>query len=175
MRPLFMLVLLAALGACDDTEQHASAPDPVPLTAEATAHFCQMGLAEMPGPKGQIHLDGLPDPIWFAQVRDALAFLKSPERMGRVRAVYVPDMGRAPSWALPGADNWIAAEAAHFVLGSSRRGAMGAPEIVPFAEAAAAAEFAAAHGGRVLRLDAVPAEAVLGPVEIDIDRAGETL
>lgn len=170
MRQLALLALIAALAACDDQEGgRAEAPGPVRMTEDAVSHFCRMGVLEHPGPKAQIHVAGMAQPLFFSQVRDAVAFLKGPERMGEVRAVYVSDMGRAPAWESPGPDNWVAGEAAHFVVGSDRRGGMGAPEIVPFGEAVAAEAFAAQHGGRVMTLEAIPVEAALGAVDLAME------
>lgn len=168
MTSRFAAVALLALAACDDGPDTAARPEPVPLTAEAVSHFCQMGILEHPGPKAQVHLAGHPQPLFFAQVRDAIAYLKSPESLGEVRAAYVPDMAAAESWEAPGRDHWIAAEDARFVVGSDRRGGMGVPEIVPFAREADARAFAACHGGAVMALDAIPAEAALGAVDFEI-------
>lgn len=167
-RPLRAMALLAALAACEEEERAAAPPAPVPLTTEAVSHFCQMNVLEHPGPKAQIHVAGLPAPLFFAQVRDAVAWLKSPEREGDVLAVYVSDMGAAPSWDAPGAENWTDAHAARFVVGAARPGDMGAPEIAPFAAAAAAAAFAAAHGGQVMTLEEIPLAAALAAVEFDL-------
>ncbi len=97
------LILLAALtlAACNEDEAKAP-PPPVDLTEQALSYFCQMNIAEHGGPKGQIHLDGHPAPLFFAQVRDLMAYLKSPERDAEITAVYVSDMGSAPSWSEPG-------------------------------------------------------------------------
>ena len=39
----------------------------VALTPDAMGHFCQMNLLEHPGPKGQVHLEGLPGtPLYLA-------------------------------------------------------------------------------------------------------------
>lgn len=168
-RPLFALALLAALAACDEDDRAAVAPPPpAALTADSVSHFCQMNVLEHPGPKAQIHVAGLPGPLFFSQVRDAIAWLKSPERQGDVAAVYVSDMGAAPSWDAPGPENWTDARAARFVVGSRRRGGMGAPEIAPFAEVAAAEAFAAAYGGAVMTLDAIPLSAALAAVDLDL-------
>lgn len=169
MRAGAALLALALLAACDGEDGAGGGrPPAVALDADAVSHFCQMGILEHPGPKGQIHLEGHPKPLFFSQVRDAVAFVKSPETLGTIRAVYVPDMGAAPSWDAPGRENWIAAETALFVVGSGRRGGMGAPEIVPFKEREAAAAFAAEHGGEIMPLDAIPPEAALGAVELDM-------
>lgn len=160
--PLVCLALL--LSGCK--EEVAGRPDPVSMTASAVGHFCQMNLLEHPGPKAQVHLVGLPGtPLFFSQVRDGIAFLRMPEQSHEISTVYVSDMGRAPSWEAPGAENWIAADRAHFVIGSDRAGGMGAPEIVPFAELSAALAFANRHGGRVAALHEISGNEVLAPVE----------
>ncbi|SLN61043.1 nitrous oxide reductase accessory protein NosL [Oceanibacterium hippocampi] len=160
---LLALILLAA-GCRDETA--ATRPPAVTLDADALGHFCQMNLVEHPGPKAQIHLAGIAHPIFFSQVRDAIAYLRMPEQSAGIRAIYVNDMAAAPSWNEPGRDNWIAAEGAFFVIGSNRVGGMGAPEIVPFGSRAGADAFAARFGGHVAGLTDIPDEAVLAPVEI---------
>lgn len=165
MRALLSVAcLLAALaiGGCDDQDSAASLPPPVPLTAEAIGHFCGMALVEHPGPKGQILLRGSDRPVWFSSARDAIAFTMLAEEAKTLRAIYVSDMGRAESWEQPGATNWVEARRAHFVIGSNRRGGMGAAEAVPFSDVQAAERFAAAHGGRVLAFAQVPRDWVLG-------------
>ena len=165
MKRILIAVLLVA--AC--RQEEARSPGPAPITAEAVSHYCLMQLDQMPGPKAQIHLSGLPDPIFFGQVRDALAYLKGAERDGDILAVYVSDMGAAPSWEAPGADNWVRADKAFFVVGADVVGGMGAPEVVPFADQAEARAFAASKGGKVMTLDDIPAAAVLAPVDTGPD------
>jgi copper chaperone NosL len=164
MRPPPFLALLAALFAagCGEEKSAAAPPPPAALTAEATGHFCGMALVEHPGPKGQILLRGNDRPVWFSSARDALAFRLLDEEAKAIRAIYVSDMARAESWDDPGATNWVAARRAHFVLGSDRRGGMGAEEAVPFSDHAAAERFAAEHGGRVLSFAEIPRDWVLG-------------
>ena len=166
-RLALVLLLLAGCG-----EEEAALPGPVRLTAEALGHYCMMTVLDHDGPKAQIHLKDIPEPIFFAQVRDALAYAKGPERSADLLAIYVSDMGAAPSWAEPGPDNWILARDARFVVGGDVRGGMGAPEIVPFSSAEAAARFASRHGGAVLALADIPDGAVLAPVEIDLAEGG---
>ena len=125
-----------------------------------------MNVAEHGGPKGQVHLEGYPAPIFFAQVRDLVAYVKGPERDAEITAIYVSDMGAAPSWRYPGQDNWILAEDAQFIVGAGVAGGMGAPEIVPFASAAAAQPFIGQYGGSLLPRADIPDAAVLGPVDL---------
>lgn len=164
MRGFISTVLIGLsllLAGCD--EQKAEAPAaPYSLTAEAMGHFCGMQLLEHPGPKGQVILRGVPHPMWFSSARDAFAFTFLPEEAKNIRAIYVSDMAQAPSWADPGAENWIDARAAYFVLGSRLKGGMGADETIPFSSRAAAESFAALNGGRVLTFAEVPHDYVLG-------------
>lgn len=164
MRTLALIALIA-LAACKE-EEAAAPPAPADLTESALSYFCQMNVAEHGGPKGQIHLKGHPAPLFFAQVRDMVAYLKSPEREAEITAVYVSDMGAALSWVEPGPGNWIAADGALFVTGARVAGGMGAPELVPFATPEAAARFIARHGGQALPLNDIPDAAVLGPVDL---------
>lgn len=163
----FAVIAAVLLAACQQEE--AKAPDPVDMTADALSYFCQMTVAEHGGPKGQIHLEGMPAPLFFAQVRDMVAYLKSPERDANITAIYVSDMATAPSWEEPGVSNWIAAEGAIYVIGAGVAGGMGAPEIVPFADAAGAQEFVIRYGGIALPYSEIPDDAALGPVEIGAD------
>ena len=159
-RLAIMLLLLASCG-----EEDSTLPDPVHLTEAAIGHYCRMMVVDHEGPKAQIHLKGEAEPLYFVQVRDSLAYAKGPERHADLRAIYVSDMGVAPGWADPGADNWILAQDAHFVVGGDVRGGMGVPEIVPFSSAEAASRFTDRHGGTVLAFADIPDLAVLAPVD----------
>lgn len=158
-----------ALAACKD--DRADLPDPVEMTAEAVGYYCQMELLDHEGPKGQIHLDGIPAPVFFSQVRDALAYLHMPEQNHAVTASYVQDMAGAESWSSPG--DWIAVDKAVFVLGSDRMGGMGAPEFVPFSTESAARTFIAQHGGTLRRFDQITAADVLSVAPPEADAAPE--
>lgn len=163
MKPILLGLALLALAACK--EETAALPEAVQLSATSQGHYCQMLLLEHPGPKGQVHLEGEAEPLFFSQVRDAIAYRLMPEQSHSIRVIYVTDMGAAPSWEDPGPGIWIAADSALYVVGSSRIGGMGAPELVPFSDATAAAAFAASHGGQVQRLDEIAEADILGPAD----------
>ncbi|WP_289042478.1 nitrous oxide reductase accessory protein NosL [uncultured Aliiroseovarius sp.] len=165
MKRLIALSMLA-LVACNEEEAKAP-PAPVDLTEQALSYFCQMNVLEHGGPKGQIHLEGHPAPLFFAQVRDLVAYLKSPERQAEITAIYVSDMSVAQSWADPGEGNWIIAEDAIYVVGADVAGGMGAPEIVPFGDDIGAAAFIADYGGETHTLDTIPDNAALGAVDLN--------
>lgn len=174
MRPAIIaaaLLSVLALAGCSSEEQ-AATPQPFALTESAIGRYCGMNVLEHAGPKGQIILGEIPEPIWFSSARDAVAFTMLPEEPRNIAAIYVSDMARAPSWEEPGAENWIDATRAFFVVGSSVRGGMGAEEAVPFSTEAAAGRFAEENGGQVVRLADIPSDYVLGNTEPDVG-AGE--
>ena len=163
-RPLALALLLLALAACK--QEVVQDTGPVEFSDQTIGHYCQMNLAEHPGPKAQVHLEAIPDPLFFSQVRDAIAFSRAPEQIAPILAIHVNDMGRpGATWEVPGEGNWIEAGEAWFVLGSRREGAMGAPEAIPFSTPEAANAFAAAEGGQVMRLAEIPDDMVLAPVD----------
>ncbi|EPX77932.1 nitrous oxide reductase accessory protein NosL [Salipiger mucosus] len=154
MKPLvFVLLASVALAGC---KEETAAILPVAMTDEALGHYCQMFVADHPGPKAQVHLKGQATPLWFSQVSDAVAYLHDPERDAEIMGIFVSDMARAETWALPGTTNWLAAEAASLVIESARPGGMGVPEAIPFGDRAAALAFVAQHGGRVVGWGEVP-------------------
>lgn len=152
-----LLLALILLAACREEVVPAT---PVAMTAESVGYFCQMNILEHPGPKAQIHLASFPGkPLFFSQVRDAVAYLRLPEQIDTVTGTFVSDMGVA-DWAEPGALNWIALDQAVFVVGSDALGGMDAPEVVPFGDPAKARAFVAVHGGQIMALADIPTEAL---------------
>lgn len=154
MKPVVFAVLAAAaLAGC---KEDIAEVVPVAMTDEALGHYCQMFVADHPGPKAQIHLKGQAAPLWFSQVSDAVAYLHDPERDAEIAGVFLSDMEHAESWAMPGVGNWIAADAASLVIDSDRPGGMGVPEAIPFGSRDAALAFVRDHGGRVVGWGEVP-------------------
>lgn len=161
------LAILACLVLAACKEELADRPQPVALTGESVGHYCQMELLDHAGPKGQIHLDGMPAPLFFSQVKDAIAYLHMPEQSHAVRAIYVQDMGGTATWEAPG--GWIVAEDAIYVVGSDRMGGMGAPEFVPFSTAEDAKAFAQMHGGELRDFDRIGVADTLAPVSVETE------
>lgn len=162
------LLVLAALSLAACREEVAALPDPVDMTAEAVGHYCQMNILEHIGPKAQIHLAGLPAPLFFSQVRDAIAYQRMPEQQYEIIAIYVSDMSDPDAtWDVPGISNWTLAEDAHYVWGADIVGGMGVPELVPFSSQANALAFAAEHSGQVVSLRDVSDDDVLSPVGVN--------
>lgn len=148
-----LLVGLAAAG-CND--QNAAKPVPQEISEDAQAEFCGMMLTEHAGPKGQLFLRGQDKPLWFASVRDTFAFTMLPEMPKNIAAIYVNDMGRVRNWARPEPGTWVEAGRAVYVIGSRYRAGMGTDEAVPFGDPAAARQFAAENGGRVVSYQDMP-------------------
>lgn len=140
---------------------------PVSMTAEAIGRYCGMNLTEHDGPKGQVILTPGLDPLWFSSARDTVAFTMLPEEPKDYAAVFVSDMGAAKSWTDPGADNWIDAKTAIYVVGSDARNGMGAVEAVPFASEEAARAFADGRGGELRRFDELRPEDIFGDPDDD--------
>lgn len=157
----FALLLPLALAGCGEKEA-AKTPAPHRMTAEVIGHYCGMNVLEHPGPKGQIIVASLIEPVWFSSARDAIAFTMLPEEPKDIQAIYVSDMGSAESWENPGAENWIEARKAVFVIGSSAKAGMGGDEAVPFSDRGAADTFVSKNGGRIVTFADVPRDYVLG-------------
>ena len=160
MRRREVLLALLSLAACKPNEV-GNLPPPREVTDAATAQFCGMTLTEHAGPKAQIFVEGLPDPYWFASVRDAFAFTMLPEMPKAISAIYVSDMARAKNWDQPEAGMWVEAHQASYVIGSHRRSGMGTDEAIPFSDAAAARRFTDANGGRIVSFVDIPHDYIL--------------
>jgi len=142
---------LLGLAACQE-QVAETLPPPLAMTEESVGHFCQMNILEHPGPKAQIHLEGLPYPLFFSQVRDGIAYERMPEQNYKIRVIYVTDMSKTTDWDNVGEQNWIPAVSAHYVVGSRMAGGMGSPELVPFSSPDDARAFADQYGGQVMTL-----------------------
>lgn len=161
MRVLVAVLLALSLTACGD-EETAEAPPPAKLNRTAAAYFTGMIIVDHEGPKGQIHLRDQEEPLWFSNVRDTVAFTMLPEESKEIAAIYVHDIGKAESWAHPGPDAWMPARAGIYVIGSGRRGGMGAPEPVPFSSREAARAFADVEGGKLATFGEIPRDFIFG-------------
>ncbi|MGE5157791.1 MAG: nitrous oxide reductase accessory protein NosL, partial [Gemmatimonas sp.] len=62
-----ILLVPFLLAGCNE-RQAATIPPPHKMTAEAIGHYCGMNLFEHRGPKGQILVASLIEPVWFSSV-----------------------------------------------------------------------------------------------------------
>lgn len=149
--------LLAGIGVALLARSGASPqPSPQEISDSSSAEFCGMLLSEHAGPKGQIFLRSSVKPLWFASIRDMIAFLRLPDMPKDVIVAYVTDMSHAPDWAHPAPGFWIDARRAFYVIGSSQLSGMNTVEVVPFSDAQAARRFSATYGGRVVSFADIP-------------------
>ena len=161
MKRLALAALLAlSLAAC--REETTALAAPVTLTADAVGRYCGMNLMEHEGPKGQVVLSKDLGAYWFSSARDTVAFTMMPDEVKDYGGLYVSDMAKAKSWGDPGADNWIDAKSAFYVVGAKVEAAMGGAEIVPFGTREAAEAFARDKGGTVRGFDELTPDEVLG-------------
>jgi copper chaperone NosL len=154
MYKTFFLTFVILLAACEKS-QPLVVPPAQTLTRDASGYYCLMTVMHHSGPKGQVFLSDKSEPRWFTSVRDVIAFTLSPEEPRNIVAIYVNDMTEA-DWDNPGADNWIDANKAWYVIGSKRSGGMGAPEAIPFSTKEKADAFAKEEGGTVHDLQSIP-------------------
>ncbi|WP_162654849.1 nitrous oxide reductase accessory protein NosL [Lentilitoribacter sp. Alg239-R112] len=166
------LLASLVLTGCSGQSTSTNVPDAIAMTEEAVGHYCNMNILEHEGPKAQIHLKNIKFPIWFSQVRDAVAYTRLPEETFEIAAIYVHDMSKAASWAAPGDNAWIDINQAYFVINSNATGGMGAPETIPFDSMEGALAFKFENGGTIVKLDDIPDEYVLGPVDINHQTTG---
>jgi len=174
-RVLSLTLICGLLAGCGDTADTGPLPPPATLTRDAVGHYCGMLVTHHEGPKGQIFVAGQDQPIWFSSVRDTIAFTLLPEETAKVRVIYVNDMARADDWASPGPGTWMDAREAHFVIGSSRTGGMGAQEAVPFSRRTAARAFVEQYGGQIVKLTEIPEDYVLGDAWDNPEKGGRPL
>ncbi len=150
---------LAAFGlaGCSREASDQAAAAAVDFGPEASCTLDGMLLADYPGPKGQLLVSGQAQPEWYCDTVEVLNVLLRPEQVRKLRGAWVQDMARA-DWDQP-RGHWIDARGAHYVLGSRRKGSMGATA-APFADAAAAQAFQAKYGGRVVAFAEIRPEMV---------------
>ena len=159
----FVSALLFAAAGLTACEEAAVSPEPVAMTRESVGYYCNMIIADHPGPKAQIFEDGLESPLWFSSVRDALFYKTLPGEGTRIIEVYVQDSAAISDWNAPPADGpWIRLTDAVYVIGSVRRGGMGALEAVSFRSREAAENFAREFGGRVVTYSEIPTDYLTG-------------
>lgn len=164
--------LCLTLAACEDKKAEVK-PVPFHLTEEAIGNYCGMNVLEHAGPKGQIILKGYPDPVWFSSVRDTIAFTMLPDEPRDISAIYVSDMAKTENWDNPGADNWVDAQEAFYVIGSKKRGGMGTDEAVPFSTKEAAEAFIGKNGGNIVSFKDIPQTYILGSGDMEIPEPPE--
>ena len=141
-------VFCLAFGGCGGKEQQTAATPREP-DAHSTGYYCGMALKEHKGPKGQILLKGMSEPLWFSSVRDALTYVEQDlASENELAGFWVNDMAQG-TWDSPAPGSWIDARTAWFVVDSKKLAAMGGSEAIPFKDRSVAEAFAKEQGGRI--------------------------
>ncbi len=161
-RALLRFAGLAALGfagglAGCDSGGSGQARGPAEIGPGSACHLDGMLLAEYPGPKGQILVAGLVEPMFFCDTTELFNTVLAGEQALRIEGIYVQDMGQA-KWEEP-RGHWFDARQGWYVIGSKRHGSMG-PTIASFAQEADARRHAADYGGKVLKYEQITREMV---------------
>ncbi|MBF0109162.1 MAG: nitrous oxide reductase accessory protein NosL [Magnetococcales bacterium] len=154
MRVLILASILLGLSGCADTDP-SSMPRPREPSATDRGYYCGMSLAEHSGPRGQIFLEGHPEPLWFSSIQDALFYRFTEGETLRTQAFYVNDMGNT-DWDRPQSGAWVEAGLALYVVDSRRGGGMGAREYVPFSRRETAEAFVRDYGGVIVSFEELP-------------------
>ena len=151
-----------ALAGCND-KKTAGGPAAAPRAhGERHRPLLRHERARAPGPKGQIILASRNEPVWFSSARDAFSFTLLPEEPKDIRAIYVSDMAKAPSWEEPGANELGRCQAGLVRHRQPDEGRHGRRRGRALLRQGAAEKFAAENGGRVVAFAEVPKDYVLG-------------
>lgn len=152
---LAALSFAGGLSGCDSGGGQARGP--AEIGPGSACHLDGMLLAEYPGPKGQILVTGLAEPMFFCDTMELFNIVLAGEQVLRIEAIYVQDMGQA-GWEEP-RGHWFDARKGWYVIGSKRHGSMG-PTIASFAQETDAQRHAADYGGKVLKYGQITREMV---------------
>jgi copper chaperone NosL len=175
IRPMLRGALVAAVlltAACQEDRSASAPPPPQEITEAAIGHYCGMALTDHAGPKGQVLLKSLGEPVWTSSVRDVFAFTMLPEEPKDIAAIYVTDLARVKNWNRPEPGAWVEAREAWYVVDSGRHAEMGGSEMLPFGAEGAARDYAQRHGGKVKRFGEITEAAVFAYAEKPADSAG---
>lgn len=156
------LLSLLSLAACFP-QDNIVPPAPQELTQDATGYYCQMTVADHPGPKAQIFKKNNDRPVWFPSVRDAFAYLMLPGEAKTVSAIYVSEVqineeGKVMNWENPVHARWIDGKKAIYVIESRKKGGMDLNEVVPFSDTSSAIKFIKMYSGRIVSFGDVSVE-----------------
>ena len=131
---------------------------PVALGAHERCALCGMVITNYEGPKAELFLKGVAEPVKFCSGRDAFTFALQPENARRLTGFFVQSADTDPKAPVT-AESFLDARKAFFVVDGRFEGVMGA-EPAAFADKTAAEKFIQAWGGRIVRFEEVTLEAL---------------
>ena len=118
---------------------------PVALGAHDRCALCGMVITNYEGPKAELFLKGVAEPVKFCSGRDAFTFALQPENARRLTGFFVQSADTDPKAPVT-AESFLDARKAFFVVDGRFEGVMGA-EPAAFADKTAAEKFIQAWGG----------------------------
>lgn len=156
---IILLAALAslALAACERQTGFDERAQAAALSAETLCFYTGLRLTDFGGPKAQLHFAGESPRFYADPVKMLHVMLNPDDRSPPLRAAFVQDMSNS-DWYQP-ADIWIDARSAWYVQGSALIGPLG-PTLASFSTESAANQFAAQHGGTLLRHTDITADMV---------------
>ncbi len=147
------------LAACnEDTPENLAAQTAMAVESGEECHLCGMIITNFPGPKGQLYERGQSNTMKFCSTRDMFAYLLDPEHKHNIQNAFVHDMAVTP-WDHPDEETYIDARKAWYVVGSTRKGAMG-PTLASFSDQASAQAFAERYQGKLYQFDELSLELI---------------
>lgn len=140
------------ISACSDNSEHKEAMyKAVAIENGDECHICGMLITNFGGPKGEVfRKEQGGNALKFCSTRDMFSYYLDPENTRNVSQLMVHDMSKMP-WGSDSIDDkyLINAKTAWFVIGSSKKGAMG-KTLASFSLKTDAQAFAKEFGGKVL-------------------------
>lgn len=146
-----LLLLLA--GCSDQDAKQTMVHEALAIEQSDECHLCGMIINNFPGPKGENYSSDTDSINKFCSTQDLFNYILQPENKRQVKEVYVHDMSKTP-WATPGDEHFVDARTAWFVIGSSKKGAMG-KTLGSFSDKGDAETFIQEFGGKLYTFDEI--------------------
>lgn len=148
------MLLTAVMGAvvamtgCQKDEAAQEVFKPVAIHKHDRCVLCGMVVLNYEGPKAQLYIKDVNEPLTFCSGRDAFSFALQPENARRLKAFFIHDIAKT-DFDEPKLEGFMSAKEAVYVYGSRREGVMGV-EPIAFSDKKSAQAFIEQWGGRLL-------------------------
>jgi copper chaperone NosL len=153
-KSLLIIAFLGLLLGCSENEsQTEMIKQAMAIESADECHLCGMIISKFPGPKGELYQKNSDDIAKFCSTRDMFSYLLQPENKRQVEQVFVHDMSKTP-WHKTDDQYFIDARTAWFVIGSSKKGAMG-KTLASFSQQDDAIAFSKEFAGEVYPFDEI--------------------
>lgn len=154
-----LLVGINLLQGCSNEKAATVAQKVIAIEKSDQCHLCGMTISKFPGPKGQLYSKGISHNMKFCSTRDMFAFILDPENQHNIQQAFVHDMTVTP-WNKPDEETYIDAKQAFYVIGHTKKGAMG-PTLASFAKESDAQNFAKTEGGEIYNFKQITLDVLL--------------